>query len=1215
MNYQDFLTSKIAVDKGMGFEVAGISSVLKPHQRDIVTWAVRGGRRAIFAAFGLGKSLIQIEIMRLIQQREGLRQLIVCPLGVRQEFKRDAQDLLGIETRFVRRSDDVVEPGLYITNYESVRDGRLDVNLFNAVSLDEASVLRSYGSKTYQEFLTLFSGVKYRFVATATPSPNRHKELIHYAGFLGIMDTGQALAQPLDAKVLTPAGWKTMGDILPGDQVISVDGTPTNVIGVYPQGEKAIFKVSFSDGSSTECTEDHLWLTRTQYERNNEARYAKRNGLGADRCGRFATVKTTEEIASTLACSSTGSANYQIPMVNPVWFEHRDTSINPYLMGILLGDGHIRRTSVSFTSIDDYIVDTVRDIVESDYGLAANRVEETRKDGRTCYDYAISNGSGKGSGGGRGHFTNGLLNALRSYDLLEKRAWNKRVPEDYLFNSMSVRMEVLRGLMDSDGTIDNVNRTISFVTTSPGLAEDVQFLVRSMGGVAEIRKRTPHKCNADIAGRSVQGWREQYKVSINMPPYLNPFRIPRKADLVVPKVKYFPTRYITAVEPVGMKPAQCIAVDHPDHLYVTDDFIVTHNTRFFQRDSTKANNLTLYPHKEKEFYLWLHSWAVFLQRPSDLGYSDDGYELPPIQVHYHRIKTDVSFRANRDGQYRIFNDASVGVQDASAEKRRSVGARVEKMMEIIGNDPENHYILWHDQEDERRAIKKALPEAVEVFGSLDLDEREQRIIDFTAGKFRYLATKPILSGSGCNFQYHCHKAIYVGIGFKFNDFVQSIHRIHRFLQSKPVEIHIIHTDTEDSVLRILKEKWQQHEKTVNIMSEIIRKHGLNVLDMASELGRSIGCERIEVTGKHFTAVNNDCVDETRRMETNSVGLIHTSIPFSNHYEYSPSYNDFGHNANNEEFFRQMDFLTPELLRVLKPGRVAAIHVKDRVLFGNVTGYGMPSMDPFHVDCVQHYRRHGFIYFGMITVVTDVVRENNQTYRLGWTEQCKDGSKMGVGCPEYILLFRKLPTDTSRAYADEPVVKSKEKYSRAQWQTDAHAFWRSSGDRLLSGDEITRYPVDVIGKIFERWTLESIYDYESHVKIGEHLDLKGVLPSTFMLLAPASQHPDVWHDVNRMLTLNGKQRKRNLTMHICPLQEDIVTRIINRYSNQGDVVYDPFGGLMTVPYHAVKMGRYGIGCELNPESFRDGCSYLNAADNAVKAPTLFDFEREQIKVAA
>lgn len=194
-------------------------------------------------------------------------------------------------------------------------------------------------------------------------------------------------------------------------------------------------------------------------------------------------------------------------------------------------------------------------------------------------------------------------------------------------------------------------------------------------------------------------------------------------------------------------------------------------------------------------------------------------------------------------------------------------------------------------------------------------------------------------------------------------------------------------------------------------------------------------------------------------------------------------------------------------------------------------------------------------------------------------------------------------------------KNKEDYSRARWQTDAHAFWRSSGDRNLTSDEITKYPVDVIGKMFEQWTLENLYDYEAHVKIGEHLDAKGVLPSTFMLLDPASKNQDVWHDINRMMTLNSNQKQRNMANHICPLQHDIVTRIIERYSNNGDIIYDPFGGLMTVPYNAVKLGRYGIGCELNPEYFKDGLTYLNAADREIKIPSLFDFERSCFENAA
>lgn len=821
--YLDFLRQKIRLADFAGFDVGDddINPILKPHQRAIVRWAVRGGCRAIFAAFGLGKSVMQIEILRLIQQLAGGPVLICLPLGVRQEFRRDGA-MLGVEFKFIR-SPDEMEDGqvFYLTNYESIRDGKLDPALFTAVSLDEASVLRSFGSKTYQTFLGLFGGVRYRFVATATPSPNRYKELIHYAGFLGIMDTGQAL------------------------------------------------------------------------------------------------------------------------------------------------------------------------------------------------------------------------------------------------------------------------------------------------------------------------------------------------------------------------------------------------TRFFQRDSTQANNLTLYPHKEREFWLWLNSWAIFLQRPSDLGFSDKGYELPELRAIYHEVPANhAAAGTEKDGQGLLFRDAALGVQQASAEKRDSLDARVAKMMAILQDDPHSHYILWHDLEDERHAIQKALPQAVSVYGSQDLDEREQAIVDFSDGKFQYLSAKPVIAGSGCNFQRHCHKAVFVGIGFKFNDFIQAVHRIQRFLQRYPVEIHIIHSEAEREVLRALQKKWTQHNQMVANMTEIIREHGLNSLSMQDILARTIGVERIEVSGEHFRVANNDCVLEAQAMAENSVDLIVTSIPFANHYEYTPSYNDFGHTENNDHFWQQMDFLTPQLLRVLKPGRLYCCHVKDRILFGNVTGAGAPTVSPFHMEATFHARKHGFDYLGMITVVTDVVRENNQTYRLGWSEQCKDGTKMGVGSPEYILLLRKPQTDRSRGYADEPVRKEKSEYTRARWQVDAHAFWRSSGNRQLTAEELATLGPDKLAKAFTEYSLANVYDYDFHVRIGQELELRGALPSTFMSLAPGSHHAEVWHDVNRMITLNGNQTQKGLQNHVCPLQFDIVDRLITRYSNPGDLVHDPFGGLMTVPYRAIKLGRRGSASELNTAYFFDGVQYLQAAEKEVAMPDLF-----------
>nr|DAL59851.1 MAG TPA_asm: Helicase of the snf2 rad54 family [Caudoviricetes sp.] len=830
MTYKEFLESKIELAQDSGFEVnpTDINKALKPHQRDAVIWALKGGRRALFESFGLGKTIQEIEFCKQVIDHEGGRALIVLPLGVKQEFTQDAVNVLRYDAPVYCRSMEEVEScdsSIVLTNYERVRDGDIRPDYFVATSLDEASVLRSFGSKTYQTFLDKFKNVPYKLVATATPSPNKYKELIHYAGYLEIMDTGQAL------------------------------------------------------------------------------------------------------------------------------------------------------------------------------------------------------------------------------------------------------------------------------------------------------------------------------------------------------------------------------------------------TRFFQRDSTKANNLTLYPNMEDEFWLWVSSWALFITKPSDVNpeYSDDGYVLPPLDVRWHEIPIHYGDTSDKTGQMQLFTEAAAGLKEAAEVKRNSIDQRVEKMKEIVESSPEEHFLLWHDLESERKAILKAIPEVVDIYGSQDYDIREKRVIDFAQGRIKLFATKKSISGSGCNFQRYCHREIFLGIDYEFNDFIQAVHRCYRFLQTDTVVIDIIYMENERQIKEALLEKWKNHNHMVKKMTDIVKKYGLSPASKIKRLERKMGVETVKVQGKHYTAVNDDCVEECRRIESNSVGLIHTSIPFGNHYEYSANYNDFGHNENTEKFFEQMDFLTPELLRILEPGRVAAIHVKDRVLFGNATGTGMPTIEPFHAQCIEHYMKHGFQYFGMITVVTDVVRENNQTYRLGWSEQCKDGSKMGVGCPEYILLFRKLPTDKSNAYADDPVKKTKEDYTRAQWQIDAHGYWRSSGNRLISKDELKEFSVDDLQRVYREYSRSNVYSYEEHVKLAEELDKNDKLPATFMVVAPGSwNNLDVWDDINRMRTLNTTQSRRRQQMHVCPLQLDIVERIINRYSNEGDMVLDPFGGLMTVPMTAVKMKRYGYGIELSCDYFRDGVGYLQEAENEIETPTLFDF---------
>ncbi len=1199
-DYEHFLAAKVDFDSRTGFEIDldDVHPALFDHQRRIVQWAVRGGRRAIFAAFGLGKSIMQLEILRQIIQREGGMALIVCPLGVRTEFAHDAKRL-GVETRFIRRNSEVDGQGIYVTNYESIRDGKLDPSQFVAVSLDEAAILRSFGSKTYQTFLPLFADVQYRFVATATPSPNRYKELIHYAGYLGIMDTGSALAQPLTSKVLTPTGWKAMGDVKSGDLVIGQDGQPTSVLGVYPQGEKDIYRVTFSDGTSTRATAEHLWLTRTQYQRNAAAKFARRNP-DAD-ASKYWTTKETREIADTLT-SATGSNNHEVPLVEPVQFDARDVQVDPYLMGLLLGDGHLRKTSVNLTTADKWIADRVGEIVERD-GLSLRKNPHERADGQPNYDYSIT--AGHAGKTGRGHESNAVLRGIRAYALIGKRAWEKFVPADYLWNTPEVRLATLRGLLDADGTVTETGQVV-LTTTSPELAEDARFIVHSLGGTSAIRH---------TVGRTPSGaeGRLQYKVTLRLPNGIVPFALPRKAERVTDRKKYPARRYIVSVEPDGREEAQCIAVANAEHLYVTDDFVVTHNTRFFKRDSTKANNLTLHPHHEKTFWLWLNSWSVFLQSPADIGCDATGYDLPELDVVWAEVDADhTSVKFDRDGAAPLFKGAALSMVDAAKEKRDTIEQRVAKLCGMVSQHDAvtggDQVIIWCDLNAEQDAIEKAMRRLgfsySSIHGSLDPDESERRLEEWRARKTKVLIGKPVMLGVGVNLQ-QCNTAFYVGITHKFHDFIQSVHRVQRFGQTRRCRITIIYADSEREVKSTLLTKWHLHKELTDNMTRVITEHGLSNTSIADALKRSIGVTRSEASGEGWLLANNDCIPETAAMEENSVDLIVTSIPFGNHYSYSNTVEDLGYTDNNDHFWAQMDYLTPNLLKILAPGRIYACHVKDRILFGAVTGAGIPTVAPFHAEAIHHGQKHGFDYMGMITVVTDVVRENNQTYRLGWSEQCKDGSKMGVGSPEYVLLFHKPQTNREKGYADLPIAKDKSIYTRARWQVDAHAFWRSSGDRNLTTEELSDLGPEQLSKLFTEQTMRQVYDYESHVKIGEELDGRGALPATFMSLAPASWRDDVWHDVNRMLTLNGEQSKRNVEQHICPLQYDIVDRLIERFSNPGELVFDPFCGLGTVPMRALRAGRRGRGVELNAGYWLDSVKYLEAEERRNDMPTLFD----------
>jgi hypothetical protein len=641
-------------------------------------------------------------------------------------------------------------------------------------------------------------------------------------------------------------------------------------------------------------------------------------------------------------------------------------------------------------------------------------------------------------------------------------------------------------------------------------------------------------------------------------------------------------------------------------------------TRFFQRNSTKAGELTLHPHHTDDFWLWVKTWCIAITHPSDLGHDIPGFELPRLNLHWVEVKTKpTEAKADKHGVKKMFANVRGGLSDAARIKRESISARVANAQAITQQHPDDHFILWHHLNEELAQLNKAFKGVDgygEMFGNQKWDVRERRVADFTKGKLKYLSTKPDLCGVGANFQKHCCKAVMVGITDSFDEVYQAIKRILRFYSPfAQVDIYLQYTPEEYDIVLNLQRKWAEHNDMRSQMRVLVKQYGLDHQAQIEERRRSFMVNRVEHAGADWRLINNDAVIEWAQRPENSVGLIVSSFPFGNHYEYSDKYNDFGHNEDNLAFIRQLNYLLPHLLRCLQPGRIAAIHLKNRIHYGSVTGLGFSTFHRFtHLVC-DAMEMAGFHCMGFHYIPTDVVAENNQTYRLGYSEACKDATKMGAGIPEEVWIFRKAPTSNANAYADVPVTHNKAQYSLANWQLDADAFWRSCGNRYLTPEELKTWGLDKIQKWWKHYNSQNVYNYDRHVQLLQDLDNAGKLSRTFTTIPLRSNTDFVWNDVNRMHGLNMEQSRRKLQNHICPMPFDEVDRLIEFYSMPGDVVADPFTGIGTTGVRALKKGRRFIGTELNETYAKTAVVYLKETELKNNLPTLFDV-LDETKVA-
>lgn len=369
---------------------------------------------------------------------------------------------------------------------------------------------------------------------------------------------GSGKAQPLDAQIITPNGIITMGEAKIGDVVSTPDGKTAKIIAIHPQGIKDIYRVSFSDGSQTECCGEHIWDTQADTERNYRA---KIKGKRVKKEKPFSS-KTTIDIKNTLrttACASRNALNHNIPICKEIDFNSTETFvIHPYVMGVLIGDGSITHAP-RFTSADKEIVDKIKSVISKD--LAVNH--------GALYSYSITDNNA--SWRQKNIFTQELINL----NLLGKKSLDKFIPDIYKFSSINDRIEVLRGLMDTDGTASKNGGAI-FYSISLQLVNDLKWIVESLGGVAMISvKKAPFYRNKQ---KEKVFCNDCYRLTLCMPNHINPFYLSRKANLWQPRSKYVARRYITNIELIGKKEAQCITINSEEQRYLTNNFLVTHNS-------------------------------------------------------------------------------------------------------------------------------------------------------------------------------------------------------------------------------------------------------------------------------------------------------------------------------------------------------------------------------------------------------------------------------------------------------------------------------------------------------------------------------------------------------------------------------------------------------------------------------------------------------------
>jgi len=562
---------------------------------------------------------------------------------------------------------------------------------------------------------------------------------------------------------------------------------------------------------------------------------------------------------------------------------------------------------------------------------------------------------------------------------------------------------------------------------------------------------------------------------------------------------------------------------------------------WFINNTNEMGSYRLKNHARKDFWKWVSSWAVSISCPADYGYDNGDFSLPPLNIYTEMVDSDLS----KDTNGMLFRVPELNATSFHREKRLTLPGRVQRVAEIIeGGNSVDQYLIWVDTNYEADALKKALPGAAEIRGSDKTEKKETGILNFIDGKTRILITKPSIFGFGLNLQ-NCHNMIFCGLSFSFEKYYQAVRRCWRYKQKSPVNVYIVIGESENNILSIVNQKQKKYDELKSELNTTINYYGGKKYKMEYK-------KEVKKTD-HYEMILGDAVEEIKDIESESVHFEIYSPPFSQLYIYSDSYRDMGNNKNDEEFFTHYKMILSDLYRILKPGRLCAVHCKQLVNYKNRDGAS--GLRDFRGDIIRAHQEAGFQYHSEVCIWKDPVLEMQRTKSHGllYKQLRKDASYSRQGLPDYLVLFRKWGEDL------EPVNwKTKENYPLNKWQEYASPSWPFYSSGVMD------------------------YAFKTDLDTG------------------------VWGDIKQTNVLNCRiAREAKDEKHICPLQLGLIERAVDLWTNPNDVVFSPFAGIGSEGYQSLLMDRRFIGIELKGQYWKIACKNLDEAI-ASKKQNVFDF---------